>query len=78
MKSDYLVDWSKDVDKQPDWDNSPIWAKWYAVDGNGEAWWFGSKPQLFENYIWYAKGLSRIIGYVDPSNYRESLQQRVK
>ncbi len=30
---------------KPDWDEAPEWARWFAVDANGEAWWFEYKPE---------------------------------
>ena len=29
---------------EPDWNQSPSWAEWFAIDDDGEAWWYETKP----------------------------------
>ena len=29
---------------EPDWNQSPSWAQWFAVDSDGEAWWYETQP----------------------------------
>jgi len=36
-----------------DWNQSPLWAEWFAVDNDGEAWWYETKPNLKTKYgVW--------------------------
>ena len=32
----------------PDWSQAPEWARWYAIDGDGQRWWFEIEPTLKE------------------------------
>ncbi len=36
-----------EMDFNPDWDNAPKWAKYWAVDESGEAFWYEIKPKSF-------------------------------
>ena len=29
-----------------DWTEAPSWAQWFAIDGNGEAWWYEIEPYV--------------------------------
>ena len=31
---------------EPDWSTAPRWAQWFAIDGNGEAWWYEIEPYV--------------------------------
>jgi hypothetical protein len=34
--------------QKPDWKDAPEWAKWLAMDDNGEWYWFIEKPTLLD------------------------------
>ena len=36
---------------KPDWKDAPEWARWLAMDGSGEWWWFEESPK------WRAYGM---------------------
>ena len=37
----------------PDWNNAPTWARWCAIDADGERIWHVDKPQLNEfQHVW--------------------------
>lgn len=65
----------------PDWGDAPRWAQWWAVDCDGEAYWFEAEPVRCSS-VWdsSAGGMSRMLacGYtdVDKINWRTSLIQR--
>lgn len=35
---------------RPDWDEAPEWARWWAVDSDGSAYWYEQKPE-YEEWI---------------------------
>lgn len=37
----------------PDWSQAPEWARWYAVDADGQTNWFEKKPEKIRSN-WYA------------------------
>ena len=39
----------------PDWTEAPEWAQWYAIDANGDSYWWGVEPSL-SGGIWFARG----------------------
>lgn len=39
----------------PDWSQAPEWAQWYAIDGDGQRWWFEIEP-TFKGTIYNGKG----------------------
>lgn len=64
---------------QPDWNIAREWANWFAIDGNGDAYWYELEPKLnikssdFREYNWktdYAPS----FGY--KGDWRESLRKR--
>lgn len=38
---------------EPDWDNAPEWAEWFAVDFGSSCYFYNSKPILNEDFIWW-------------------------
>lgn len=40
----------------PAWDIAPAWAKWRAMDSDGEFWWFSKKPETINSMV--DKGVS--------------------
>jgi hypothetical protein len=34
---------------EPDWLLAPKWAEWFAIDDDGEAWWYETKPHAKTN-----------------------------
>ena len=31
----------------PDWSQAPEWAQWYAIDRDGQRWWFDIEPTFY-------------------------------
>ena len=60
---------------QPDWSQSPKWAKWWAMDESGESYYFKSKPKMLST-IW----MSTVNGNVVPtqSNYQGSWKKSLR
>lgn len=62
----------------PDWAKAPSWAKWWAMDEDGAAYWYALKPEK-HGTVWAAKDpedpFERAIKVPD---WRESLQKRPK
>lgn len=38
-----------------DWKNAPVWAKYWAADTDGTAWWYEVRPQEGES-TWKSRG----------------------
>lgn len=60
----------------PDWSMAPDWAQWWAVDADGDEYWYADKPDL-DNVLWIANGICEYI--VPPDRkpaWRESLRYR--
>lgn len=58
---------------KPSWDTAPEWANWLAMDGNGEWYWYESKPEWRFN-IWRSEDASCGAGYTTTAI--DSLEQR--
>ena len=44
----------------PDWSTAPHWANWWAMDGDGTAWWYEDEPIPSRRYArWIVKGDGR-------------------
>lgn len=64
----------------PDWSTAPDWAQWWALDANGQAYWYERKP--FRGFSSWLLGFGR--GVLDkrislPDGYdfwQKSLQNR--
>jgi len=61
-----------------DWTKAPSWAKWIAVDYNGEMWVFENKPGIDrENYMWEVKsGWAKLVGYLYQSDDWHTMIER--
>lgn len=48
--AEVVLDWLKTLPTppRPDWDDAPSWAMWWACDPNGQAYWYGIEPLLYE------------------------------
>lgn len=68
----------------PDWSTAPDWANWFAIDGDGDGCFFQECPLLDVSPIdendgmWYNFNhtIWRNTGKYDPSNWKDSLQNR--
>lgn len=56
----------------------PSWAKFAAIDANGDAWWFEGKPIISDDREYWIGRLSRrnIEGIFDSSDWKNSLIER--
>lgn len=61
----------------PNWADAPEWAQWWAMDANGDGYWYESQPEL-GGLIWTRKDDTKYEGdYArDYSLWRTTLQQR--
>jgi hypothetical protein len=65
------------LQQTPDWANAPEWAMYRAIDEDGEGYWFEKKPRIVDDIpIWVYGGKSEFFGNFDPTNWKNSLQQR--
>jgi hypothetical protein len=64
------------LQQMPDWATAPEWAQWFAIDGDGEGFWYAKEP--FKGDLWYLPNgyVFAPCGNFDPTNWRTSLQQR--
>jgi transcription elongation factor Elf1 len=60
---------------QPDWSKAPEWAKWWAVDADGEAFWYELEPSRGFS-CFSGTGDTRRAGVVDVEDWRETLTAR--
>ncbi len=64
------------IELKPNWDNAPDWANYWAVDGDGVAWWYEIKPQHNEgDNGWIGDG---VLSGADSTceSWKETLQPR--
>ena len=60
---------------QVDWSQAPEWAKWWAMDKDGESAWCEEKPIISDSDFWYGKaGKAPSFGYT--GNWQDSLRER--
>ena len=63
---------------QPDWSQAPEWAKWLAMDKDGESYYFGDKPEI-KSATWMPTGTTSPV-FLTKSNYqgdwKDSLRER--
>lgn len=55
----------------PNWDEAPKWAEWWAMDENGDGYWYEGKPEL-GGLIWKQKDYTRY----EPDGVRANAQWR--
>jgi hypothetical protein len=63
----------------PDWATAPEWAKWWAVDNNGAAFWFDAPPTTKKGYWFWPGSRCRRDGNArDLAGYdwRQTMHQR--
>lgn len=62
---------------KPEWEKSPRWARWLALDGDGQWWWHSSKPSLEDDFEWFGSTRFKQAGLSDDHDFfRETLEQR--
>ena len=63
---------------QPDWSEAPEWAKWWAMDRDGESYYFKCKPEM-KLVTWIPTGTTNHV-FLTQSNYqgdwKDSLRER--
>lgn len=68
---------------EPDWQEAPDWAQWWAVDMIGRAYWYRDKP-IADDPVWVPSGgiekdrLKTAKAYGFSGNWDESLRERPK
>lgn len=63
---------------KPQWSDAPEWAKWLAMDANGEWWWFQRQPVTASEWRMERSPdgqLSEATPQPDP-NWRDTLEPR--
>jgi hypothetical protein len=66
---------------KPDWKDAPEWARFLAMDENGQWFWFEDEPKCIDDdYLWYPQGNGRFVGcWTVPDSreaWKDSLEQR--
>ena len=63
---------------EPNWDEAPEWANWWAVDEDGSAWWYILKPSLDESEWFTERVDSNFAGRANLNGYdwKQTLTQR--
>lgn len=66
---------------EPDWSTAPEWAQWFAIDDDGEGYWFSFKPQIIDG-TWGGMvnddDKAMFEGVFNNKNWQSSLRQRPK
>ena len=66
-----------EVTLKPNWDKAPEWAEWWAVDENGQCYWYKRKPYLSRiDKYWNYPDLDCKAELVIIDGWKESLQER--
>lgn len=60
----------------PDWSQAPEWAQWWAVDWDGQAYWFGHKPYVLGEMGWVDREFQQAPAGRAWGDWRETLAQR--
>lgn len=58
---------------KPDWKNAPEWARFLAMDENGEWWWFEHEPYKTAHF-W--NSLGQVKPAVNNLEWQETLEER--
>ena len=62
---------------KPDWKDAPRWARWLALDDDGQWWWHSSKPFLDDDFEWFGSTRFKKAGKTENhESFRESLEPR--
>ena len=69
---------------EPDWKTAPAWAQWFAIDDDGEGWWWSTRPTsdgmtgcwlVPDSSVWYDTQPAGV--YPDAADdWEHSLRQR--
>jgi hypothetical protein len=64
---------------KPQWKDAPEWAKWLAMDKNGQWYWYEGpcKPEHDENRWDCDEGIGEKVGVPEP-NWEDSLEAKPK
>lgn len=65
---------------KPDWKDAPEWARWLAMDADGEWFFYEEKPSLGVK-VWYPNGarpVSRLASPPASEKWKNSLEERPK
>lgn len=60
---------------KPDWKDAPGWAKWLAMDGCGDWYWYEDKP-WFDDGTWYVPKGGLALRASHPVDEKDSLEAR--
>lgn len=63
------------MSNKPDWKDAPEWAKYMAMDDDGEWYWFENEPGCGCS-AWHGRGGMIEYAYVDGDSWTESLEPR--
>lgn len=62
---------------EPNWSQAPEWATWWAVDDNGESYWFDSRPKCNYTLGYWGGDVSSVLDKAGKwFNWASSLRQR--
>lgn len=66
-----------EITLKPDWDKAPEWAEWWAVDENGQCYWYERKPHISERETyWDYPDHDCDAEFAIVDGWKESLQER--
>lgn len=63
---------------QPDWSQAPSWTNWWAMDADGDCYWFENKPEM-KSVAWLPLNASKVNeakSFDYQGNWKESLRKR--
>lgn len=57
----------------PDWDTAPVWANWWAVDADGDAWYHLKKPEINgDGFEWGSGDISMLCFHKNIKQFWEN------
>lgn len=60
---------------KPDWKDAPPWARWLAMDEDGEWFWYEKEPAEI-GWMFGSDGGRMECAAIDPDDWRKTLEQR--
>lgn len=63
---------------KPDWKDAPEWARYLAVDSDGDWYWYNLQPRTGENRWFFSSpnGLLKLAYLEESHGWRDSLEER--
>ena len=54
------IEWLQSDPNAPDWSQAPDWAEWYAIDADGQCFWYENEPVKRGNNFFPSSGVEKL------------------